>query len=205
MNPEIDAKIRAAIDALERDYQAHQGLILTEGDLQCALYRRLCEIPEFVEPDFTADAGVTAPSLHAEISWYNRQGKLGVKPDFTILTPHEMSIHRGIGAFDRLPSKGFSFTDAAILFELKFAKGNTGVTRTNIKTIRGDHLKIRTLLEKQDEDGAGSGFYCYFVVFSKVDRQVPEFEVLRTEIDGDPRMALIYRTANVQPFPRVRR
>jgi hypothetical protein len=42
VRPIIEAKIKE----IEREYQQSQGLILTEDDLKCLLYRKLIEIPE---------------------------------------------------------------------------------------------------------------------------------------------------------------
>ena len=77
INLELVNKIRYVIADLEREYQECQGLILSEDDLKCNLFRKI--YPLFLAPEKksikenTMDDGVFGSPLHAEIKFYDEK------------------------------------------------------------------------------------------------------------------------------------
>ncbi len=58
-------KIISGISEVEKQYQSNQGLILSESDLKCLIYKELYNVfPEFTK---TMDRNIKANSLHTEI------------------------------------------------------------------------------------------------------------------------------------------
>ncbi len=191
-------EIEKQIDTLSQEYQRAQGLILTEDDLKCLLYGKLSEIPELWGYDNTMDDGIRANKIHCEVSWYDQQGKLTIKPDITILDPQHLSILRGIagGVF---PTKGFNFDGDAVIFELKFIRKKSGVTSHCFeKEIRKDWEKIQGLFHKLRQVQPNEKIYCFFVVFSKVDRVCHEFQEFLIEHQESDNHKVVYRTGQVE-------
>jgi hypothetical protein len=98
----LHSRIHAGIRQLANDYRNAPGTILTEDDLKCLLVSRLLEIPELRRPKPTADLRGTM--VHTEVSWFDENGKLGIKPDITILDPRGLSIFRALRERYPLPS-----------------------------------------------------------------------------------------------------
>lgn len=88
-NKEIIERI---IHKIEREYRNVKGLILTEDDLKCLIYCNLMMIRSLSDPQHTREDNVLAHSNHTELSWFDDQGKLTIKPDLTILEPNHLSI-----------------------------------------------------------------------------------------------------------------
>ena len=84
-----------AISDLGLEYLAAPGLILTEDDLKCLLYKKLTCMPEFSEPVPTQDRHIRGTPVHAEVSWYGEKRMLCIKPDITIVEPENVSILHG--------------------------------------------------------------------------------------------------------------
>ncbi len=193
--------VERTISEVEKDYQKTQGLILTEGDLQCILYQRLGKYSIFSKSKPTSDKMVLSPSLHTELSWYDDQRRLTIKPDITILDQKYLSILHGTGDKAKLPSKSCSFGGDAILLELKFIRSKGGIrAKTVEKELRKDLNKIDRLLQRLDDQHAPYKIFCYFVVFNKTDIKCREFELLEQSINHpeNPRYKLIYGTGKVK-------
>ena len=196
IRPEIEAKIKQLAD----DYRSAPGTILTEDDLKCLLVSRFLEIPELRRPRLTADAQVLGSMVHAEVSWFDENRQLRIKPDITILDPKALSVFRNLGREVRLPRKGFSFTDNSIIFELKFIRDRRGVTQASVSKIRRDLAKVDRLFDKLARDGEADELFCYFVIFSKIARRVSEFDELIKLVNHGtqhPRCLIIFETAGV--------
>jgi hypothetical protein len=202
LRAEIETKIRR----IAADYRSVPGAILTEDDLKCLLVSRLLEIPELRSPQTTADH-VMGTWVHTEVTWFDENGQLRIKPDITILGPKELSIFRSLGREIRLPHKGFSFTGGSIIFELKFIRGRRGVTGAGVASLRRDLTKVDRLFAKLTNDGAADELFCYFVIFSKVSSAVPAFHELINLVNNGaryPRCRIIFGTAGVD-WPTVPR
>lgn len=155
---ELTCEIESAIDQIGRDFRRNKGLIHTEDDLKCLLFKRLSEIPNFQGTYPTMDGGISASMVHTELPWYDEGGKLNIKPDLTILDPAHLSILHGYYSVEpierrpfsplisnkkeevfeedtaqlwdlkSLPNKQFEFGGNAIIFELKFIRKPSGIT-----------------------------------------------------------------------------
>ncbi|MDD2225996.1 MAG: hypothetical protein PHD42_02640 [Dysgonamonadaceae bacterium] len=142
MNSGIPNDIEKKIYELGEEHQNNPGIILTETDMQCFLYRKLLEIDFPGRLADTKDGYGTYP-LHTELSWYDQNGKLALKPDITILRPEYLNItsRRNID----LPKKGYSFSGGGFIFELKFNRFKT--TTHFLKSIRKILKKLRNFKE----------------------------------------------------------
>lgn len=190
--------IEEKIEQLGREYERMKGLILTESDLKYQLFRKLTQIRELSIPRKTEDKNIYSTAIHSELSWFDRNGKLSITPDISIIEPGHLSILRGNTFGFKLPSKGYTFSGGAILFELKFVRLKTGIT-THIfkKQIMSDYNKIRGLKEKLDETDMGNSIFCYFIIFNKTNIACKDFkEFLINNSQGDY-YKFIYKTGNV--------
>jgi hypothetical protein len=68
----------------------------------------------------TQDRSIYLISVHSDLSWFDRAGRLSIKPDISIIEPENLSIIRRNTLGLRLPSKGCAFSGSAVIFELKF-------------------------------------------------------------------------------------
>lgn len=191
--------IEQKIAEIEGEYQQTKGLILTEDDLKCLLYGKLMQIPELLQPIETQDLEIYANSIHTEVSWYDNDGKLTIKPDITILEPEHLSILHRYGSNLRLPTKQYSFNGNAIIFELKFIRNKTGIRQTTFNgLIMNDYKKIKRLFSKLDLQYMPESVFCYFVIFNKTNIKCREFDQFIEEENGrSNRYKIIYATGNV--------
>ena len=189
------------IEQLASEYRTAPASILTESDLQCLLVSRLMGLDPLRGVRPTRDADILATMVHSEVSWFDEEGRLWLKPDITILEPGDLSIFHGLDGA-RLPRKGFHFNGPAIIFELKLVRGRSGVTGRSADSIRRDLDKITRLLRKVEQECARDELSSYFVLFSKVDRQPQELRDLIARHATNDRLTIIYRSACVT-WPRT--
>ena len=91
----LEEKIITEIKNISEEYKSNQGLILSEDDLKCHIFRKLYDL--FPNHSIaTHDHEITASPLHTEIRFYDEGGKLSLIPDITILDPAGMSIKHGM-------------------------------------------------------------------------------------------------------------
>lgn len=200
LDNEIKKLIEQRIEEIEKEYQQTQGLILTEDDLKCQICMELNQIPNLSKPERTNNAqNVYAANVHTEISWYDLNDKLAIKPDITILNPENLSILPSDKL--KLPSKGCSFSGDAIIFELKFIRGQNGITQRTIASIEKDVKKIQGLFERLRALGATNKIFCYFVVFNKTDKKKHNFDSFIEEHRNNDKYKIIYGTGKVV-FPK---
>ena len=195
VGPIIEAKIKE----IEKEYQQSQGLILTEDDLKCMLYRKLMEIPKLSKITRTEDPHIFANSIHTEVSWYDDNRKLTIKPDITILEPKNLSILHGCFNYDaRLPSKQFEFYGKAIILELKFIRNKTGIRNATLNgPIRKDFEKIERLFERVESQNKPDEVFCYFIIFNKTNIKCKEFDRFIEQNGQSNRHKILYGTGNV--------
>lgn len=198
--------IQHKIDEIERDYQSVPGLILTEDDLKCLVYRKLSELPGLVSPEPSIDPAIKAISLHSEVSWYDQNGNLAIKPDITILQPANLSILHGINRKIRLPSKQFEFRGNAILMESKFIRQKAGITGSTLRAIEKDIKKIRSIYDRLGEEGerTRASIFCFFVIFNKTNRGARKVHEFIQSNSRTPWYTILYKSGNVT-FPSGRR
>jgi len=134
--------------------------------------------------------------VHADLSWYDKYGRLSIVPDLSILEVDQLSIIRSI-AGGRLPSKQFSFGGNAIILETKFCRNKFGITNGFFRReIKKDIDKIDGLLARLEAEGFPNSLFCYFVIFSKSDEMGSMFQELQNEFTRR-QCKLIFRTAGM--------
>lgn len=201
LDPNLRRRIELAIAQLGHEYRGTQGLILTEDDLKCLIYKKLSELGHLLLPRRTADDHINGVNLHSEVSWYDHNGKLAIKPDITILETENLSILHRVDERLSLPSKQFHFRGNAILLELKFIKQKSGITKASLAAIQKDIAKISHLYERHE---VRNSIFCFFVVFNKTQRACREFQQFLYDNRDSNWFKVIYETGNVQ-FDQRRR
>lgn len=195
----IKSTIEEKIKEVEKEFQRTQGLILTENDLKCLLYSKLMDIPKLSKIRVTKDPHILANAIHTEVSWYDDDKHLTIKPDITILEPEELTILHGYYGYGLpLPSKQFEFGGKAIIFELKFIRNKTGIRRRTFDgKIMKDFEKIERLFIQLKSQNMPDAIFCYFVIFNKTDRKCKEFVHFLDQRGQAKRYKVIYATGRV--------
>ncbi len=166
------------------------------------------QIPELSNPKKTRDQhnnqhNIYATFVHTEVSWYDRNNKLAIRPDITVLEPENLSILERDNHKLKLPIKGCSFSGDAINFELKFIRNKTGITQRTLNSIKKDHEKIRELFKRLHDLKASNKIFCYFVIFNKTSIKCKGFESFIEHNRQSDTHKIIYATGNVV-FPACR-
>lgn len=199
MKREIEG-ILNIIKRIELEYQQTQGLILSEDDLKCLVYKYLYEL--YSLPMKTIDTDVKAIRLHTEIPWYDNNGNLSIYPDITIVSnltnlsiKHKLSfsVKDGMIYYDKLPRKEFSFGGDAILMELKFIKKKSGANQTDSKRIERDINKMLALIEKHCREIITG----VMVIFNKTNKGREFVESLIYKYKDFKNLRIMYCTGNV--------
>lgn len=169
--------IEAAIHELASEFHQTPGLLLTEADMKCYLMAKFARIGNLGIPAASADEGVRATAVHAEVPWFDEQDQLRLRPDITITDPGALSIRRAMQEGIPLPRKGFHFTGNSVVVELKFYRGRDGVRPRAVPVIRQDIETIERLVERGRHLSPGTFLYGIVAVFAKysgVCREVME-------------------------------
>lgn len=149
------------------------GILLTETDMQCHIYKLLTE--EFPLIEETRTAGISANYVHTELKFYDENGELGgIRPDIVLVKPSKLAARPdgNFGVF--VDSKNYGFTGKVILLELKYVRDSD--LKTNVKDeILFDIGKARRLNQRyQSEDE----FLLFSVVFCRKVSCVESVRVL---------------------------
>lgn len=161
-NLELMEDISAKIDELFVEISTNKAQVLTETDFQCLMYQKLSQIDLLSEIGSTRD-GYFTNKIHTEISFFDSDGQLRVRPDITLMIPDNLTISQIENT--RLPSKGFSSTDGGIIFELKFDRQATRISEETISGIIKDIENFSRLLQRYEN--TQHGIYGYFVLLVK--------------------------------------
>ena len=202
--PTLKDSIISEILNISHEYQKNQGLILSEDDLKCHIFRKIYDLI----PDHsmrTHNKGITGSPLHSEIRFYDENGKLSLAPDITIIDPENMSIMHGISvrikddrlAYGRLPRKGFEFGGRAIVIEIKFEKSKNGISETTVKKLRDDINKITRLMGRHNRPGEDNIILGIIVIFNKTDKYHQSFEQLVKDHETNDNIKIVYGTGKV--------
>lgn len=212
----LNPRIERLIDLLCLEYSYAPGSILTEDDLKCILFSKLSRLPALRRHRFTRDSYLLGSSVHSEISWYDENRRLGIRPDITIVEPEYMRILQGhaepvidpfCGPFGpvrrarRLPSKQYEIDGKAITFELKFARA--GIDETMFRLIKKDLKKMMRLFDILDRRGEGWSVYSYLVIFDRNPRRKRNAALAEFlhEYGVGPRHKILYKTCSPRPSP----
>lgn len=186
---EILIQIKKKLIELENNWKDFKGMLLSEDDVKCHLFRLLHDERKFLDSYVTKDPDIFGTPIHTEIFFFDENGKLSLKPDITILNPQNLSIAHSVQCYSNTGNstryasttgKMFEFKGKAIVIELTFIKNNHGITRMkDINKIREDFEKIKRIIEINDGDVKG-----FIVVFSKASNFRIEFDDLKKEIES---------------------
>lgn len=214
-------KVEKSISRLNLEYRQTPGSILTEHDLRCRLHIGLCAVPAFQKLIPTQDRRTLGTRVHHDISWYDQNNNLRIRPDITILQPEHLSVpvRQNMKVLDpfsgygydyghrnspRFASKGCAFGGEAITIELKFARN--GITEAMAKLIRKDFDKMNRLFQILDERGEGETVFSYLLIlnrFSQPPWQTPLAKFLK-ENRSSRRHKIIYLWKSF-PYPHRER
>jgi len=191
--------IESKIIELGEEYQKAPAIILTESDLKYMIYKKLSDISEISEITPTEDEWILGNSIHTEVSWYDTNRKLTIRPDITIIDTSHLSILHITGKKFNLPSKQFSFKGKSIIFEIKFIRGQKGITENVFdRKIKEDYEKIRNLFEILSSRGiTEDDFFGFFVIFNKTNLVCEEFSEFLQQNSMGNNIKIIYISGNV--------
>lgn len=187
--------IEAVIDDLADEFRRAPGLLLTEADLKCQLMAKIGQVGGLGVPVPSADEGVLATSVHAEVPWFDNNNQLMLRPDITITDPRHLSIRRAMQRGIRFPRKGFHFVGDSLLLELKFYRDRSGVPPTALPVIQGDIDKITRLVERGRSLSPETFLRGIVVVFAKYSDVCPEIAALARRGSGP--VTVIVRSAGL--------
>jgi hypothetical protein len=204
---EVFTNILSKLCKLESEFQANKGIILTEFDLQCLLFRKLYDL--FPHDKNTYDSCIKGSPLHTEIKFYDENGKLKYRPDITIIDPQNYSIIHSItdriliknGTFyyKDTPSKGFEFCGDAIVIELKFCHAKNGITK--IDSFEKDWEKIKRIKELLEKNN--SKVYGIVAIFNRTDKIINNCRESLDKLNkSDPNIKVKYYTGAYDPDSR---
>lgn len=203
--PTLKDDIIREIRNISDDYQKNQGLILSEDDLKCHIFRKIYDLIQDYHSMGTHDPNITGSPLHSEIRFYDEDGKLSLAPDITILDPGGMSIKHGMSirikdnrlAYGKLPTKSFEFKGKAIVIEIKFEKSMKGISEATIQKIRNDLGKFNRLMERHNRPSEDNNIFGIMVVFNKTDKCNKLFTQLVQDYETNENVIIVYGTGNV--------
>lgn len=153
----MDPKVRTWLDVVVRclreiqnDFEVNRALLLTEGDLECELYRRLLDVEELAHYGATKRDGWRTRFVHSQVTWFStkpdRTAKhSGFEVDLTIFDPANIDVQT-FAMDEYYPNKGYVHDGECIAIELKFIRTNARqevANRANynfIKTV--DRLRV---------------------------------------------------------------
>ncbi len=204
----LTPRIERLINLLKFEYSQSPGLILTEDDLKCLLHNRLSRLAVLRGSVPTRERHILGSYVHAELSWYDENRRLRIKPDITIVEPEHMSVVRGhagptidpfcsghglFAGASRLPSKQYEIGGKAVTLELKFAR--SGINRAMLRLIEKDFEKMMRLFEILDRRGEGGSLFSYLVIFNKRPQRLHETPLadFMREHGASPRHRILYR------------
>lgn len=189
-NKRLKKQIEEKINELGTYFENNKAVILTETDLQCLLYIRLLEIDILSKLKNTKNTKDIFKThfVHTEVSWFDENKKLTLKPDISLIDPTDLTIGSG-NSILKMPAKQFSFENGGIIFELKFNR--TKSTKRFLNEIKKDFIKFEKI-KKLNND-----VFCYFVVFNKTGNRSEELDKFLIENKFSETHNLIYKTSNI--------
>ena len=163
MAQDVIVEIKKIIEQLGDKFRKEKEMILTEHDLQW----QICHCLENEKRKWDKEDKY---SIHAEVSWYTENDKLGHKPDISLILKNDIN---GVGESGDFRFKGKD----AIIIELKFFRGSSAsslMTKLNKKEIDEDIEKMSEL--KMLNGVSETNIQCILVVFYQNQRESEELK-----------------------------
>lgn len=123
--------VKNAINNLQNEYNQNQGMILTEGDLECYLFNELLKQPCLSGYHPAKDDSFLLPEkkprrlkttyIHSQVTWFKDIKQSGYEVDLTICDPQYLEIEN-IETFEIYPHKGYAYDGPCVAIELKFMR-----------------------------------------------------------------------------------
>ena len=136
------------IKNLQIEYSINKGLFLTEGDLECHLYKRLTENQNFNTYTKSKSNDWKTGSVHSQITWFKKENESGFSVDLTVLKPENLKIN-DYELSESYPNKGYFHDGMVVAIELKFIRTSVDSEIRN-KAIE-DYSKIINNLKQAKE------------------------------------------------------
>jgi len=215
----LTRQIERCISRLSVQHRLEPASVLTEYDLKSQLHQLLNYLPPCRKPGLTPRQRLPRVSVHSDLSWFDEDGLLRIRPDITMLEPEHLQLpdwtsrcvldpFSGCGypfpRGRRLPSKQFAFSGDTITLELKFARN--GIDNAMARLIRKDFQKMNRLFQILDDRGEGDSNFSYLVIFNRLEQppwQTPLADFFRDHMIG-ARHRIIYRTLKQASKPYFR-
>ncbi len=159
MNNELNEwkdSIIEVIKTLQCEYSLNKGLFLTEGDLECHLYKMLTQNPKFNKFSKTKSHSWKTGFVHSQITWFKKENDSGFRVDLTVLNPKNLKID-DYEMSEEFPHKGYFHDGMVVAIELKFIRT---IQLYEIKEkAKEDYVKIIDNLKQAKEFMIESGRY----------------------------------------------
>jgi hypothetical protein len=213
----VTQQVDRCISRLGLEYHLAPASFLTEYDLKSRLHHLLNSLPAARRPICARHQKLGTMVAHSDLSWFDEDGLLRIRPDITVLEPERIQLPHwtsrtvldpfsgcayGFRRGSRLPSKQFAFSGDTITLELKFARN--GIDNAIARLIQKDFQKMNRLFRIHDDRGEGDSIFSYLVIFNKLDQrpcQTPLADFFRDHMIS-ARHRIIYQT--LRPAPKVR-
>lgn len=215
----LTRQIERCISRLSAKYRSEPATVLTEYDLKSQLHQLLNYLPPCRKPGATGKQTPRRLAAHSDLSWFDEDGLLRIRPDITMLELGHLQLpdwtyRRVLDPFSgcgyrihrnsRLPSKQFAFSGDTITLELKFARN--GIDNAMARLIRKDFQKMNRLFRILDDQGEGDSIFSFLVIFNRLDEppcQTPLADFFRDHMSS-ARHRIIYHTLRQAPQFRFR-